>query len=122
MRTSGLRQGQAAVERPRSRPLPSLPASGAADASAIDSNALAIPFREDPELARKLRVLETWGPLRIQPLIAARALGRQLPREVAAAVLTLDRNPRVALRLPRYGFTRFAPVEPAFCASFPSSR
>ncbi len=91
-----------------------LVASGAADASAIDSNALVIQLQQEKDLAPALRILETWGPLPIQPLIAARALGPVLPQEVASVLLDLHRDPDASNRLRAFGFTRFAPVDPDF--------
>jgi len=96
-----------------------LVASGAADASAIDSNALAIQLRDEPDLALRLRVLETWGPLPIQPLVAARSLEKTLPEDVAAALLDLHRDPGMAARLAAFGFARFGRVDRRFYASFP---
>ncbi len=47
-------------------------ASGAVDASAIDSQVLAVKLRERPDLAGRLRVIDTLGPSTIQPFVAAR--------------------------------------------------
>jgi ABC-type phosphate/phosphonate transport system substrate-binding protein len=93
--------------------------TGEADASAIDSNALALRFGEEPGLARSLRLLETWGPLPIQPLIARHTLGSGLPGEVAAVLLEMHRDSDAAADLARFGFAHFAPVDPAFYAAFP---
>jgi phosphonate transport system substrate-binding protein len=42
-----------------------------ADAAAIDSNVLRIRNREVPALRSKLRVIESWGPFPIQPLVVS---------------------------------------------------
>lgn len=90
-------------------------ASGAADASAIDSNALALRLRENPELAGKLRVIETWGPLPIQPILASIEIPAKVAAEAAEALLELDH----AAALTDAGFRGFARVGPAFYEGFP---
>ncbi len=80
-----------------------LVASGRADASAIDSNALAVKLERDPALAARLRVLESWGPLPIQPLLASE----------------LHRDARVRRGLGEARVARFAEVDSAFYDSFP---
>ena len=51
-----------------------LVASGQVDASAVDSHVLALELRDRPELANRLRVIESFGPSPIQPLVARRSL------------------------------------------------
>lgn len=48
-----------------------LVADGGADAAAIDSQVLEIAFREEPELASRLRIIDTMGPSTIQPVVAS---------------------------------------------------
>jgi phosphonate transport system substrate-binding protein len=48
--------------------------TGTVDASAIDSQVLAVALREHPHLAHRLRVIDTLGPSTIQPVVAARRL------------------------------------------------
>ena len=50
-----------------------LVASGQVDASAVDSHVLALELRDRPELANRLRVIESFGPSPIQPLVARRS-------------------------------------------------
>lgn len=61
-------------------------AAGDVDASAIDSQVLEVAVRDDPELGEQLRVIDTLGPSTIQPLVASRALPRDLVEQVAAVV------------------------------------
>lgn len=93
-------------------------AAGRADASAIDSNALALQLREDPASDARIRVLETWGPLPIQPFLAARSLDPEVPRAVAEALLAMHQNARLAATIAHFGFAGFARVDPAFYGSF----
>jgi phosphonate transport system substrate-binding protein len=62
-------------------------AAGAADAAAIDSNVLVLELRRDPSLDRKIRVLESWGPFPVQPVVARATLGREVKIRVTAALL-----------------------------------
>jgi phosphonate transport system substrate-binding protein len=66
-----------------------LVAGGAVDASAIDSQVLAIALREHPELASRLRVVAEFGPSTIQPVVAARRLSAALRSELRAVLLGL---------------------------------
>ena len=94
-------------------------AQGRADASAIDSNALVLQLQGEPRLASRLRVLETWGPLPIQPLLARRSLPKGLRDRVAMALLAMHEDPERARSLGRFRFARFAPVTRAFYDAFP---
>ncbi len=75
--------------------------SGEADVAAIDSNVLRLQRPEG------IRVIESWGPFPIQPVIARRGLPCE--RDVAAALLTLD-------GLEPFGFRRFAEADPSLYA------
>jgi phosphonate transport system substrate-binding protein len=55
-----------------------LVATGAVDAAAIDSQVLAIELRDHPQLAARLRIIDTFGPSTIQPVVAASRLPEQL--------------------------------------------
>ena len=73
---------------------------GRVDAAAIDSNALARQSRHD------LRVIESWGPFPIQPVIVRNGVDGALKSRIAAALLAID-------GLHPFGFTRFARVTAA---------
>jgi phosphate/phosphite/phosphonate ABC transporter binding protein len=62
-----------------------LVASGQVDASAVDSHVLAVELHERPDVANQLRVIDSFGPSPIQPIVARRSLDdgfRQQLREV----------------------------------------
>jgi phosphonate transport system substrate-binding protein len=59
-----------------------LVASGQVDASAVDSHVLAVELRDRPELANRLRVIESFGPSPIQPLVARRSLDAGLRQDL----------------------------------------
>lgn len=90
-----------------------LVAAGEADVSAVDSNALILARRSTPALSERLRVLESWGPTPIQPLLASAALDERTRAGVLSALLTLDGDPAARRSLAEYGVVRFAPADPA---------
>jgi phosphonate transport system substrate-binding protein len=76
-------------------------AAGEADAAAIDSNVLALHRHLHPDL----RVLESWGPFPIQPVIIRTTLPPSVKARIATKLLTLhERHPKC---LERFGIARF---------------
>lgn len=88
-----------------------LVADGKVDASAIDSQVLALLLEKDPELAARLRVIETLGPSPIQPVVAATRLPADLKTELRVALLAMDSDPRAKELLARGLVERFVAVE-----------
>jgi phosphonate transport system substrate-binding protein len=84
--------------------------SGEVDASAIDCQVLAVALREDPELAGRLRVIDSFGPSTIQPLVVARRLPRFLKDELLGAVLALNEEAEARQLYARAFIERFVPV------------
>jgi phosphate/phosphite/phosphonate ABC transporter binding protein len=84
--------------------------SGKADAAAIDSNVLRIRLREVPALRKKLRVIESWGPYPIQPVVVSSALPPDLKRRLRSAFLTTEKDQRTDHILKQFGLTRFVAV------------
>ena len=82
-------------------------ARGEADAATIDSNVLAIRLRSVPELRDRLRVIESWGPFPVQPVVVRSGLHPDLIEELRAALLAVGSD-RYALL--DFGLERFAPV------------
>ena len=66
---------------------------GALDASAIDSTVLESEVRRRPWLASQLRVVDTWGPSPIPPLVAARSLSRETRTRYIEALLRMHADP-----------------------------
>jgi len=85
-------------------------AAGEADCAAIDSNTLLLERRagRDPYL----RVLESFGPFPVQPVVARAALPPALKRAVAAALLGMHRAEPGRSALAACGVRRFAPIAP----------
>ena len=90
-----------------------LVAAGSVDATAIDSQVLAIELRDYPRLADRLRLVGSFGPSTIQPVVAASRLPARLKDQVRELLVTLADDPTAQAALD-YGFIRrFAPVEDA---------
>jgi phosphonate transport system substrate-binding protein len=87
-----------------------LVAHGEADAAAIDSNVLNIRLREAPDLRGRLRVIESWGPYPIQPVVVRCALHPELKERLRASFLKMDEEPRARHALSEFGLERFVPV------------
>jgi phosphonate transport system substrate-binding protein len=66
-----------------------LVASGRVDAAAGDSQVLAVEFRDHPQVAASLRVIGSFGPSTIQPVVAASRLLEQLKTAVREVLLGL---------------------------------
>ena len=67
-----------------------LVASGRIDASAVDSHVLAVELRNRPEIATRLRVIDSFGPSPVQPVVARRALDAELRQRLRDALLSLS--------------------------------
>ena len=74
---------------------------GRADGAAIDSNVLLRQAHAD------LRVIESWGPFPIQPVIVRNGVDDALKTRIATALLSIHARHDLA----PFGFTRFARVD-----------
>jgi phosphonate transport system substrate-binding protein len=81
-----------------------LVASGEADAAAIDSNVLRLHARDD------LRVIESWGPFPIQPVVVRSGLDGATKHRIAQALLTMHEKHGDSLAA--FGFSRFVESDP----------
>jgi phosphonate transport system substrate-binding protein len=83
------------------------------DASAIDSQVLAVALRDEPSLARSLRVIDALGPSTIQPVAVSGRVPDQLRAEIQHVLTTMHQDPAVRERLAIGMVERFAPVGPS---------
>lgn len=83
---------------------------GEIDASAIDSQVLAIELRDNPELASQLRVIDSIGPSPIQPVVAARHVPDPVQADIRAILIEMGHDPAAQAHLPRGFVEGFAPV------------
>jgi phosphonate transport system substrate-binding protein len=80
------------------------------DAGAIDSNVLARLFHECPSVEDELRVVETWGPFPIQPLVIRAGLADELTDTIKDALEAMTSDPAMKCRLSSLGVLGFAPT------------
>jgi phosphonate transport system substrate-binding protein len=85
-------------------------AGGEADAAAIDSNVLNLRLGEVPELREKLRVIESWGPYPIQPVVVRSALPAELKEALRSSLLAVHADPLTRRALSQFDLERFVPV------------
>jgi phosphonate transport system substrate-binding protein len=88
-------------------------AAGAVDASAIDSHVFALALRDHPEIASCLRVIDTFGPSTIQPVVAVRRLPARLRADLRAVLPEMADDPVARDRLRRGLVERFVPISDA---------
>ncbi len=81
---------------------------GDIDAASIDSNVLSRVFEECPSLVEQLRVLESWGPFPIQPIVVNSDLAGELVEPITNALLDITRVRRLQRRLAALGVLGFA--------------
>jgi phosphonate transport system substrate-binding protein len=67
--------------------------SGEVDASAIDSQVLAVALRDQPSLAGRLRVIDTLGPSPIQPIVASPSLSAGLKADLRGVLAEMGEDP-----------------------------
>ena len=82
--------------------------AGEADVCTVDSVVWRRLTSERPELADRLRVVESLGPFPIQPVVASPALGDGAVERIAQALLSLGAD-----ELGAFGARGFAPVDEA---------
>jgi phosphonate transport system substrate-binding protein len=81
------------------------------DASAIDSQVLAIAQRDQPQLAACLRVIDTFGPSTIQPVVALRRLPEGFKADLRGVLLEMAEDPVARERLAHGFVERFVAVD-----------
>jgi phosphonate transport system substrate-binding protein len=88
-------------------------ARGEVDGSAIDSQVLALEFRDHPELAERLRVVESLGPSTIQPVAVSRRVPEDLREAIRDVLLTMAEDRGLRERLGVGLIERFVAVDAA---------
>ena len=81
------------------------------DASAIDSQVLAVAMRDDPSLARTLRIIDALGPSTIQPVAVSKRVPVRQRREIQEVLTTMHEDPALRERLALGMVERFVPVD-----------
>jgi phosphonate transport system substrate-binding protein len=80
------------------------------DAAAIDSQVLAIELRDHPRLADGLRVIGSFGPSTIQPVVAASRLPARLKDQAREVLVDLAGDPAARPVLDYGLIDRFTPI------------
>ena len=84
-----------------------LTARGEVDGAAVDSNVLALLRRRDPLLCERVRVVASWGPYAVQPIVVRGGTA------IARILLAMGREPAVRAALAAFGVGGFAPTSQA---------
>jgi phosphonate transport system substrate-binding protein len=85
------------------------------DASTIDSQVLAVAMRDDPSVARALRIVDALGPSTIQPVAVSKRVPPELRHEIARVLTTLHEDRAVRERLALEQVGRFVRLGPTAC-------
>ena len=88
-----------------------LVASREVDASAIDSQVLAVALRDDPALGERLRVIDALGPSTIQPVAVSKRVPAELRERILGVLVEIGRDPSCRARLDAGLVERFVPVD-----------
>jgi phosphonate transport system substrate-binding protein len=86
---------------------------GRIDASAIDSTVLEQAIRDQPAIGRQIRIVETFGPSPIPPLVIGRAVPSDLAKKIRELVLTMQHDPTGQKVLQAADIARFVLVSDA---------
>lgn len=81
------------------------------DASAIDSQVLAMAMRDHPSLARSRRIIDSFGPSTIQPVAVSKRVPVKLCAEIQQVLMTMHEDPATRELLALGMVERFAPVD-----------
>ncbi len=81
------------------------------DASAIDSQVLAVALRDDPALRDSLRVIGALGPSTIQPVAVSKRVPAELTEQIRTVLLALGDEPSCRRRLGAGLVDRFVAVD-----------
>ncbi len=84
--------------------------AGEIDASAIDTQVLAIELRDNPALASQLRIIDSIGPSPIQPVVVARHIPDQLKAAIQTILIEIGHDPAAKAHLARGFVEGFASV------------
>jgi phosphonate transport system substrate-binding protein len=88
-----------------------LVAAGEVDGSAIDSQVLAVALRDDPSLARSLRIIDSLGPSTIQPVAVSKRVPDRQRREILEVLMTMHEDTAMRERLALGMVERFVPAD-----------
>ncbi len=82
---------------------------GSIHGAAIDSSALALWRNLNPELAKQLRTVDSWGPFPIQPIVVRASLSDDVSDRIAGCLLDLGKTDEQRRWLSSCGLNGFVP-------------
>jgi len=85
--------------------------AGEIDAAAIDSTSLMFQRRHDAEFAGKMRVVTSFGPFPIQPIVVRRTAAPGLGESIATALRKLQCADTIGEELCDFGLRRFVAID-----------
>jgi len=85
--------------------------SGAAQVSAVDSLVLDYERKHNPQLASKLRVVKSLGPVAIPPVVVSTALSKKKYLAMQNVLLEMSKDPKGRSILSRAYVSHFEKVE-----------
>lgn len=83
------------------------------DGAAIDSQVLSLELRNHPELSAQIKIIDTFGPSTIQPVVVRADLPDSIQNAVRQVLLSLSDNPADRAVLAEGLFQRFVPIADA---------
>jgi ABC-type phosphate/phosphonate transport system substrate-binding protein len=86
-----------------------------AHAAAIDSNALALYLKKNPQDKDNLNVLTSWGPLPPYVMVASKTWAREIRERMVDTLLNMNYDYEGARVLKEFNVRRFASVSPNDC-------
>jgi phosphonate transport system substrate-binding protein len=81
------------------------------DGSAIDSTVLELALKNDPSLAGKIKIIDTFGPSPIPPWIVSTQTPLELRNKLRDLLLRMDKDPSGEKMLARIGIDHFEEVD-----------
>lgn len=88
-----------------------LVANGEVAGSAIDSQVLAVATRDDPVLARSLRIVDALGPSTVQPVAVSKRVPERQRRDIQEVLTAMHEDPLMREHLARGMVERFVPAD-----------
>jgi len=85
--------------------------SGKAHASAIDSHLLDVLQQERPEITAKIRIIDSFGPSTIPPLVIASRLDKESKHQIRQALISMHNDTYAAKKLSTGCIERFALIQ-----------
>jgi len=84
---------------------------GELDASAVDSHVLGVEGLHDPDLTRKLRVVATFGPSTIPPVVAGAGVSKAIQARIRRALCEIGTDSQSRKALAGGLIRRFTPID-----------